>query len=322
MRIAACSPPSPVSVAGPGRAVTGQVHRGAHPPFRVHRRAGQHPGHDRRSVQRDVPQPSVRLHQGAVLSPLRLDRRQPGDHCVLRRRRHVDHLLQGPQRLGPLLPRPGHRGRVEGTCKVGQRSLARLPHLHRTPGHTLHPLRPSLPQTYRRPLTDPRPTWPIRVRSSGLPSALSERFHRRRDRPAGPSSSTHPPGRPRAAPQVPGPRLPPRPSIRNERAPTPPPPLDSPPRAFEPSSAASFRKNGTTRHPPQVLTRTGRTGHVTTWHKSGRRPRAAASEVAPRRCGTRHPMPWRHPSSSSRHHDESTNRRSSTHDVPPGLHDR
>ena len=139
---------------------------------------------------------------------------------------------------------------------------------HRTPGHHPSPPAISLRRAYRRPPTDPRPERPNQSAHQRFRSALSEQT----DLPVPPAR--RPPSGRQHRPAEPA----------SGRAPTLPPPVDSPPRAFEPSSAASFRKNGTHGIHRDVLTRTGRTGHVTTWHKSGRRPRAAASEVAPRRC--------------------------------------
>ena len=157
-----------------GRAVTSQPHRGTHPALRVPCRARQHPRHDRRRVQRHVPQPAVRLDQGAVLAPLRLDRRQPRDRRILRRRGHVDHPLRRPHRGRPLLPRPAHRALRERADQCAQRRLTRRPHLHRAPAHTLHPL----PFRYPKPTSDhrqaPGPTGPNRLLPRRFRSAQSE----------------------------------------------------------------------------------------------------------------------------------------------------
>ena len=165
-------PTQPAVRARPLGAVRRQQHRRLDPPLGVHRRAVQHPGQDRRGVQRHVPGRLVRLHHGAVLAPLRLDRRQAHDRLVLRRGRDVEHLLQRPHRRRPLRPGPDHTGRHQHGTQRGHRGIRRSPHLTRPDHHRAHPLPLLLPC----PICYPKPTGghrqaPGQTTQSGCPTA-------------------------------------------------------------------------------------------------------------------------------------------------------
>ena len=112
VRIASCSPPSPVSV--PTRPARRRPpDRGPHPALGVHRGHHQRPGHDRRRVQRHVPRRPVVLHHGAVIEQLGLDRGQRDDRLVLHRGRHVHHPLAGRDHMRPLRDTPMNRSMPE-----------------------------------------------------------------------------------------------------------------------------------------------------------------------------------------------------------------
>ena len=151
--IAACNPPSPVHDVRAVGAVGRGPQRVPDPAFSGDRRQAQHPREDRRGVQRPVPERLVHLDEGAVLTPLRLDRRQPHDRRVLRCRRLVHQALELTGHRRPLLPRPPHpiRFRDRGQGTTGD--THRVQHVLRTDrgDHGL-PL-PSYPRSYPRPPT-------------------------------------------------------------------------------------------------------------------------------------------------------------------------
>ena len=109
---------------GPLGTIRRQQHRRLHPPLGVQRGHRQHPGQDRRRVQRHVPQRPVRLNLGAVLQPLRLDRRQAHDRRVLHRCRHIHRPLRGTGSGRPLRPRASHPRRLH-YCPQGRNSDVR-----------------------------------------------------------------------------------------------------------------------------------------------------------------------------------------------------
>ena len=157
-------PTQPGLGAGAGRAVSGQQHRRRDPRLGVHRRRGQHPGHDRRRVQRHVPQRPVGLDLGAVLAatPARSPPTARSPHPAPPTPR------RSPAAATP--PRPPTRARDPATQKGPARARTQPPQPDRAdlarrtapaPGPPHPPPSPPalypLPQTYKRPPTDPRP---------------------------------------------------------------------------------------------------------------------------------------------------------------------
>ena len=112
------------------------------------------------------PSARWRLHHGAVLEELRLDRRQPGDRRILHRRRHIDHPLRSPHRRRPLLQRPATADVSERPRQLEPARPHTPPQPRPDPWPSPSPPAVSLRRSYRRPLTDP---WTAR----GEPSAAS-----------------------------------------------------------------------------------------------------------------------------------------------------
>jgi hypothetical protein len=138
---------------GSGGPVGRQPHGGPDPPLGVHGRDGQRPGDECRGVERDVARRPVQLEDRAVLGPLRLDGREPGDRGVLDRGEGSRDAAQPDQRVHPLTT-----GACGGTRRddPGER-LGGLPgrvhDVHRTDHGFPLPLRSILPpgrQSHKR----------------------------------------------------------------------------------------------------------------------------------------------------------------------------
>ena len=185
-------PAEPGRGGGAGRAVGGQRQRGPHPGLGVHRGHVQHPGHDGRGVQCGVPERPVGLGDGAVLEHDGFDRGQPGDDGVLGRGGGVDHLLQRPQRPGPLRQTtrsPAWWGRHRPAHRAPPHTP---PQPHRTRAHHPHPLRLSVPQTLQATTDRPPTTSGHQVSYSTEPQAELANRRPQRDTDLSPCHRCHP----------------------------------------------------------------------------------------------------------------------------------
>ena len=168
-------PTHPESVPVPSGPSAASSTAAPHPALGVHRAIASTPDRIAGASNATCPNPRC-VHLGAVLEPLRLDRRQPHDRGVLHRRRDVDHPLQPTPPPPPTAPATrAHPRRLQHRRQRGDRRIRRRLHLTRSgPPHP--PPNPPLPASDLLPQTLDGDA-PTATRPTANPAAPQQRVY-------------------------------------------------------------------------------------------------------------------------------------------------